>query len=282
MPRVRIVTDSTADVPPELAAAYGIEVVPAWVVVNGEAYADGRGLSREAFYRRLPEMSPLPTTAAPSVGEFSQVYARALEDTEAVVAVHCASTLSSIYQHARLAAQDFGGRVHVVDSGQLTLGIGFQALAAAHVAQEGGDVDAVLSAVHDVQARVRLIAMLDTLEFLRRSGRVSWTKARVGALLRVKPFLDVRDGEVKSLPPVRTRRKGLAHLQERLHALGPLDYFAVLHTGAEDDARTLLDAADTTALRQDPLIVFVTTVIGTHVGPRGVGFVAVPKVAEGR
>ncbi len=277
--RVRIVTDSTADVPPELAAAYDIAVVPAWVVLDGEAYADGSGLTREAFYQRLPEMMPLPTTAAPSAGAFAEAYAQALEGADAVVAIHCASTLSSIYQNARVAAQSFDGRVHVVDSGQLTLGIGFQVLAAARVAQEGGDVAAVLAAVQDIQARVRLIAMLDTLEFLRRSGRVSWAKARLGSLLRIKPFLEVRDGEVVSLPAVRTRRKGLAHLAARLHALGALDYVAVLHTGAEADARRLLDVVDTATLRHPPLVVFVTTVIGTHVGPQGVGFVAVPRVS---
>ncbi len=277
MPKVRIVTDSTADLPPALLARYNIDVVPAVVVVNGQEHLDGAGLSREAFYRQLPTMSPLPTTAAPSVGMFEAAYAQALEKAEAVVAVHCASSLSSIYQHACLAAEKFAGRVHVVDSGQLTLGIGFQALAAAEAAARGGDVAEALAAVEAIRTRVRLIAMLDTLEFLRRSGRVSWAKARLGSLLRIKPFLEVRHGEVLSLPAVRTRRKGLAHLAEHLRALGPLDYLAVLHTGAEDDARALLAAADTSALRLQPLVVFVTTVIGTHVGPNGVGFVAVPR-----
>jgi len=280
MPTVRIVTDSTADLPPALLAQYDIGVVPAVVVVDGKEYLDGAGLSRAAFYRQLPTMMPLPTTAAPAVGMFEEVYARALEGAEAVVAIHCASTLSSIYQNALLAAEKFAGRVHVVDSGQLTLGIGFQVLAAAEVAAQGGTVEEVLAAVEDIQARVRLIAMLDTLEFLRRSGRVSWAKARLGSLLRIKPFVEVRHGEVISLPAVRTRRKGLAHLAEHLQALGPLDYLAVLHTGAEEDARALLSVADTSALRHPPLVVFVTTVIGTHVGPNGVGFVGVPKPAQ--
>jgi DegV family protein with EDD domain len=185
--------------------------------------------------------------------------------------------LSSIYQNGLLAAEPFGERVHVVDSGQLTLGLGFQVLEAARVARAGGGVQEVLAAVASVQKRVRLVAMLDTLEFLRRSGRVSWAKARLGSLLQIKPFLEVRDGEVLSLPAVRTRRKGLARLSEHVQAWGALDYLALLHTGASDDAQALLAAAETAGLVLPPMKVLVTTVIGTHVGPRGVGAVGMLK-----
>ncbi len=277
MSQVCIVTDSTADIPPALAAEYGIVVVPAVVILGAEQFLDGEGLSRAEFYRRLPAMQPLPTTAAPSVGVFAEAYRAALTTANAVVGIFLASTLSSIYQHARLAAQDFGGRVHVVDSGQLTMGLGFQVLAAARVAREGGSVADVLEAVQSIQQRVRLVAMLDTLEFLRRSGRVSWAKARLGSLLQLKPFLEVRQGEVLSLPAVRTRRKGLARLAEHVRAWGALDYLALLHSGAPEDAEALVDAADTSGLVLPPMTVLVTTVIGTHVGPRGVGAVGVLK-----
>ncbi len=277
MSKIRIVTDSTADIPPDLAAEYDITVVPAVVVLGSEQYLDGEGLSRAEFYRRLPAMQPLPTTAAPSVGVFAEAYRAALATADTVVGVFLASTLSSIYQNARLAAQDFGERVHVVDSGQLTMGLGFQVLAAARVAREGGSVADVLEAVQSIQQRVRLVAMLDTLEFLRRSGRVSWAKARLGSLLQLKPFLEVRHGEVISLPAVRTRRKGLARLAEHVEAWGALDYLALLHSGAPEDAEALAAAADTSGLALPPMTVLVTTVIGTHVGPRGVGAVGVLK-----
>ncbi len=277
MSKIRIVTDSTADIPPDLAAEYDITVVPAVVVLGSEQYLDGEGLSRAEFYRRLPAMQPLPTTAAPSVGVFAEAYRAALATADTVVGVFLASTLSSIYQNARLAAQDFGERVHVVDSGQLTMGLGFQVLAAARVAREGGSVSDVLEAVQSIQQRVRLVAMLDTLEFLRRSGRVSWAKARLGSLLQLKPFLEVRHGEVISLPAVRTRRKGLARLAGHVKAWGALDYLALLHSGAPEDAKALAAAADTSGLVLPPMTVLVTTVIGTHVGPRGVGAVGVLK-----
>ncbi len=277
MSKIRIVTDSTADIPPDLAAEYDITVVPAVVVLGSEQYLDGEGISRAEFYRRLPAMQPLPTTAAPSVGVFAEAYRAALMTADAVVGVFLASTLSSICQNARLAAQDFGGRVHVVDSGQLTMGLGFQVLAAARVAREGGSVADVLEVVKSIQQRVRLVAMLDTLEFLRRSGRVSWAKARLGSLLQLKPFLEVRQGEVLSLPAVRTRRKGLARLAQYVGAWGPLEYLALLHTGAPEDAEALIAAADTGGLLLPPMTVLVTTVIGTHVGPRGVGAVGVLK-----
>ena len=277
MPKVHIVTDSTADIPPELVAEYGITVVPAVVVVGEKQYVDGEGLSRAEFYRRLPQMNPLPTTAAPAVGVFAEAYRAALAEADAVVGIFLASTLSSIYQNGLLAAESFGGRVHVVDSGQLTLGLGFQVLEAARVARAGGEVQEVLAAVASIQQQVRLVAMLDTLEFLRRSGRVSWAKARLGSLLQIKPFLEVRNGEVLSLPAVRTRRKGLARLAEHVRAWGALDYLALLHTGAPDDAQALLAAAVTEGLVLPPMKVLVTTVIGTHVGPRGVGAVGVLK-----
>ena len=277
MPKVHIVTDSTADIPPELVDEYGITVVPAVVVVGEKQYVDGEGLSRAEFYRRLPQMNPLPTTAAPAVGVFAEAYRAALAEADAVVGIFLASTLSSIYQNGLLAAESFGGRVHVVDSGQLTLGLGFQVLEAARVARAGGGVQDVLAAVASIQQRVRLVAMLDTLEFLRRSGRVSWAKARLGSLLQIKPFLEVRNGEVLSLPAVRTRRKGLARLAEHVQTWGALDYLALLHTGAPDDAQALLAAAVTEGLVLPPMKVLVTTVIGTHVGPRGVGAVGVLK-----
>ncbi len=273
-----VVTDSTADLPPPLARAWGIEVMPAVIVLAGQERRDGLDLSRERFYRDLPNFHPPPTTAAPASGEFEALYRRLLEaGAQGVLSIHCAATLSGLYNAARVGAQPFGSRVVVVDSGQLSLGVGFQALAAARAAAQGAPLEEILARVAGVRQRVRVVAMLDTLEYLRRSGRVSWARAGLGALLSLKPFVEVRAGEVLSLPPVRTRRKGLARLRQKLADLGPLEALALLHTGRPEQALALAQDLPN-APPEPPLLVPVTPVIGAHVGPNGVGFAAV--VAE--
>lgn len=270
-----LVTDSTADIPHGLAQQWNIEVVPAFLIVQGQSFRDRVDITRQAFYQRLPQYDPLPTTAAPSSGVFEQVYARLLEvGYEGVVSVHCAASLSGLYNAARLGAEPFGGRVTVVDSGQLSMGLGFQVLAAAEAAAEGASLSEILVRMASVRQRVCLVAMLDTLEYLRRSGRVSWAQAGLGALLQLKPFVEVREGEVRRLPPVRTRRKGLARLRALLEDCGPLERLALLHTGAREDAEALgRDLPQGPG--QPPLVVYVTPIIGAHVGARGVGFAVV-------
>ena len=280
--KTAIVTDSTADITPEMTAQWGIRVIPAILVVEGQSYEDGQGLSRREFYERLPAMQQVPTTASPPVSRFEATYRQLLETGyDAVVSIHVSSTLSSIYDMACLGARPFGERVRVIDSEQLTLGIGFQALAAAEAAAQGASLDEIAARVADTRRRVRVYAMLDTLEYVRRSGRVGWARARIGALLRIKPFVEVRDGRVLDLGKARTRRKGIDHLLELLKGLGPLERLAILHTNAEADAQAFAERI-TWEHPPDPPVINVTTVIGTHVGPNGLGFAAVLAPDEER
>ena len=275
---IAVVTDSTADLPPDLCARYGIRVVPTVLIIHGKEYLDEPGtLSRQEFFARLPEMRPPPTTAAPSSGAFEQVYRDLLaEGYTHILSIHLAAALSGVYQAARLAAERLSrSAITVVDSGQITLGLGFQVLDAARSALQGLSPEAVLRRLHDVQERIHLLAMLDTLEYVRRSGRVSWARAALGALLDIKPFVAVQAGRVLRAGQTRTRRKGLRHLQQRLNALGPLEYLALLHSNAPEDALAL-QRAHRHPVDTPPLLVNITPVLGTHVGPRGVGFVAVP------
>jgi len=163
--------------------------------------------------------------------------------------------------------------VRVVDSLQVSLGLGFQVLEAAQAALNGLSEEAILERLNDVRRRIRLVAMLDTLEYLRRSGRVSWARAGLGSVLRIKPFVELKDGFVERAGEVRTRRKGMAHLIDILRNLGSLEKLGILHSNAPNDARQIL-ASLSPQIPDAPLIVNVTTVIGTHVGPNGLGFVA--------
>jgi DegV family protein with EDD domain len=170
----------------------------------------------------------------------------------------------------------FSGKVRVIDSGQLSLALGFQVLAAAAAIAQGLHLDAVLESLQDVRRRVRLLAMLDTLEYIRRSGRVSWARARLGSLLDIKPIIRVQEGEVQSVGNTRTRQKGIERLLELFTSQGAFEKLAVLHSNAETDARLLLSRLELHPAIT-PLVVNVTPIIGTHVGPNGLGFACVLK-----
>jgi DegV family protein with EDD domain len=273
--RIEIVTDSTSDIPPEVAEEYHIHVVPAILNIEGQSLEDGPGISRREFYERLPSMDPLPTTSAPSVGSFLKLYEKIFEQgADQILSTHAPAALSGIYNAARLAAQNFNQRVKVLDSGSLTLGLGFQAMAASERCREGASLAEILAHIESMQKRIYLAAMLDTFEYVRRSGRVSWAKAALGALLNIKPFVSVKEGAVLRLGETRTRQRGIERLKAMLVNRGPLERLAVLHTNSEEDARQFL-ASFNVKLRTQPFIVNVTTVIGTHVGPKALGFVAV-------
>ncbi len=273
--RIGVVTDSTADIPEALAEQHGIQVIPAVVVIEGQSVEDGKDISREEFYRRMPQMRTPPTTATPSPARFQAAYEKLLSaGAQHVLSIHLASGLSGIISTAQMAAQAFGERITVVDSQSLSMGLGFQVLAAAEAAAQGSPVSAILQHLEAVRKRIRLYAMLDTLEHIHRSGRVSWVTARLGALLRVKLFVEVAEGRVLNRGQTRTRSKGIARLKALICDLGPLERLALLHSNAEEDARRVLEEL-ALPLPHAPLVVDITPVIGTHVGPNGLGIAAV-------
>ncbi len=272
---ISIVTDSTADIPSDLIDKYQIQVIPNLIMIDGASLQDGVGISRREFYERLPWLDPPPTTATASSGVYYETYERLFrQGARYILSMHPSARLSGILNAASSAAQAFGEKVRVLDSGQVSLGLGFQVLAAAEAIYQGASLDNVLRLVKDVGNRVRLVAMLDTLEYVRRSGRVSWARARLGNLFQIKPFIELKEGTVFSLGETRTRTKGCQRLKEFLYKLGSLERLAILHTNAEQDARQFLAELQLN-LPLPPLVINVTTVIGNHVGPNGLGFVAV-------
>lgn len=273
--RIAIVTDSTADIPPALAAQYAIRVIPAILVIEGQSLQDGIDISRQEFYQRLPTMQIHPTTATPSPERFTRVYQELFQQgAQAILSIHVASKLSGIYNTASLAAQAFGNSVRVIDSRSLSMGIGFQALAAAQAAAENIALDNIITSVEKISQRIRTIAMLDTLTYIQRSGRVSWAKARIGSLLQIKPFVEIKDGAVLNLSNTRTRERGIAQIKKYVASWGPIKRLAVLHSNAENDAKRLC-ADIASMLSETPMIVNITPVIGVHVGPNGLGIAAV-------
>lgn len=275
--KLGIVTDSTCDLPVALVEQHGLEVIPSILVLDGKEYIDGQTITRDEFYRRLPALRTPPTTAAPAMGEYSSRYESLLSHgCEHVISIHAAGKLTSIVDTARLAARDFEGRVTCVDSGSLSLGVGFQVLAAAEAAEMG--LQAALAAIESAQKRLKVNAALDTMEYLRRSGRVPGAVAALGGLLSIKPLVDLTDGVVKAIAAVRTTHQANDRLLNFLLECGPLERLAVLHSGLESRAREFLNVLMQKASQSVPrdiLLVNVTTVIGTHVGPHGLGFAAI-------
>lgn len=274
---IAIVTDSTADIPEDLAKKSGIYVIPNLVVIDGVAVEDGKGMSRQVFYSTLPKMKNLPTTATASAGVYHQLYEKLFhQGINHIISIHPSLHLSGILNAVNMAASAFNKHISVIDSENVSLGMGFQALAAAEAAARGATLNAILSLLSEMKNRIHLVAMLDTLEYVRRSGRVNWARARLGDFLSIKPFVEVKMGQVLSLGETRTYRKGFTRILKMLKELGPLERLAILHTNAEDAAHQLLSEYYI-KISSEPIIVNVTTVIGSHVGPNGLGFVAVLK-----
>lgn len=272
-----IVTDSTSDIPQDLLEIYRIFQIPADLILDNKTYQDGFDLSRNDFYEKLPSLNHLPTTASPSSGRFQDLYQEIFKKGYSeIISIHAASKLSGIFNAARLAALEFQESIEVIDSQQLSLGLGFQVLQAAKGAQKGNPPRSILEGIQAVQSRISVFALLDTFKYIHRSGRVSWAKAQIGSLLNIKPLVELNKGKVINRGLIRTRKKGIQTLGEILKGLGPLEELAVLHTNAEQVGKEFISHFSPINIGH-PLLVNVTTVIGTHVGPNGIGFAAVVK-----
>jgi DegV family protein with EDD domain len=243
MNRTQIVTDSTADIPADLVAALNIAVVPCLVYLGEQAYRDGIDLSPQTLYQRLALEEKLPRTAQPPVSEFVAAYERLLDGHQAgrILSIHVAGNLSGTVNAAWAAAQTLPDPscVEIIDSGQLSMGLGWAVVHAARMAQQGVAWADIGQATRDLLPRLRTVAMIDTLENLYKGGRISQISAFVGTALDIKPLLSVENGRVWVSGKVRTRARALRQLASQVQSWGPLAEMAVLHTGAESLARTL-------------------------------------------
>ncbi|HLA86485.1 MAG TPA: DegV family protein [Anaerolineales bacterium] len=277
--KIGIVTDSTSDLPAHLVEEHNIQVVPTILILDEKEYTDGIGITREEFYTRLPSLETMPTTAAPSIGDFTTPYETLFsQGYDHIISIHPANQLTTIVNVARQAAREFQNKVTCVDSGSLSLGLGFQVIAAAEVAEFG--LKPALDAIESTRKRLQVSAALDTMEYLKRSGRVPGAVAALGGLLSIKPMIELIDGEVKAIGAARTTSQADERILKFLLERGELERLAILHTNAEPRARNLLNEMMSHARQSVPrdiLFVNVTAVIGTHLGPNGLGFAAVRK-----
>jgi len=267
---VRVVTDSTADLPPDLAREWGIEVIPLFVHFGTEVYRDGLDMGPNEFYQRLVRSPRLPTTSAPPPGAFQEVYARLLEGAEGVVSVHISSKLSATHDSALLAGQQFKGKIEVIDSLSCSMGVGLLALAAAERARGRKKLKEIAQEVRALVPRAHLFGLVDTLDYLVKGGRVGKAQAFLGSLLQVKPLLTIKHGEAHPLERVRTRRRALERLVELAASFSSASALAVLSSTTPQEAEALAGrlgkgfACPIYQARFGP-------VMGTYVGPGALG-----------
>ena len=274
---VRVITDSTADLPPEMAAELRIEVVPLNVHFGTDTFRDGIDLSADEFYERLVASSRPPTTSQPSVGAFLEVYQKALEGADEIVSVHISAKVSGTWNSAVQAREQLSdsSKVTVVDTGQASMGLGWVAVAAARAAQAGASMDEVASLARSAAEQVRVLFLVDTLEYLQKGGRIGKAQAMFGSVLAIKPILTIQEGEVHPLERVRTRGKGVARLVQLVQEAAPLQSMAVLYTTTEDEARALAERLGPCVPSGQVIVGRLGTVVGTYAGPGllGVGWV---------
>jgi DegV family protein with EDD domain len=274
LPGFRVVTDSTADVPAEWCERFRIEVVPLRVLFGTESFRDRLDLSADEFFDRLRRSDRLPTTSAPSPGDFAAVYERLSHECDGVVSIHISGELSATVQAARVGARSVEGfPVHVIDSRCLTICL-------AYLARTAAESDTLESAVRRVEERVPrqgILALLDTLRYLEMGGRIGKAQALLGTVLDLKPILSLAEGRVVPLDRVRTRSKAIPRLVERLRQDLPVERLAVMHAQAAEDAERIRGrlAAELPDVEVD--VGELGAVLGTHVGPGTVGMAYIKR-----
>lgn len=273
---IRIVTDSTCDLPAQTVIGHKIEVVALLIHQGSHSFLDGVNLTREEFYTRLPEYKPVPSTAAPGPEIFLQAYEKlAAEGAKAILSIHITEKLSSTINSARLAAQHFQRiPVTVLDSGQLSLGLGFIVEKAAQMAELGRNLEEILTSLQELMERTYVFASLKTLEYLRRSGRMHFALARLGEILQIKPLLHMNQGN-PTAHRARTQTRATERLMEWLREYAPYERLAIVHAGVQSEAEALLERIKEFLPYGDIPIVQITPVLGSHLGIGALGFACV-------
>ena len=273
---IKIVTDSTCDLPESVIARHGITVMPLYINIGQKGYLDGIELSRQEFYERLPTYNPLPTTATPGTDMFRKAYEKlASEGATEILSLHISISLSAIVDVARLAAKETHSiPVTVVDSRQLSLGTGFLVERAAQAAAEGRSMSEIMAVLEDQIQRTHVIAALDTLEYLRRSGRMNSAVAALGTLLQMKPLLKMYDGN-PTAERVRTNNGATERLVSLMSDLAPFERVAFVHSHAPAKADSLRQKVQHLLPLGEILSVEITPVLGANIGPGASGFAVV-------
>ncbi len=273
--RFAVVTDSTADLPDEWRDRYGIEVVPLKVIFGKESFRDRVDMTDEEFFRRLASSSTLPTTSAPSPGEFAEVYRKLARDHDGCISIHIGAKLSATAEAARVGAEAVEGfKVKVVDSQTVSMPIAFLC----RIAAESATLEEAIAAIEQRVPKCRVLALLDTLRYLEMGGRLSRAAAMIGTMLDVKPLLLVTEhAEIKPVDRVRTRSRAIPRMIEFFRSEQPVEHLAVMHAEAPKDAERLAADLRREFPEREIMLGQIGCVLGTHAGPRAMGIVYIKR-----
>lgn len=271
---IAVVTDSTSDLPVEIAEQNGITVVPLNVHIEDETYLDGVTISADEMYRRLPDQKVIPTTSAPSVGSFIEVYEELAETHDEIISMHLSAKLSLTFSSAVNAAEELaksGTRVEVVDTEQASMALGWAAVLVSEKIAAGASLDEAVALAKSASERGSFIGMVDTLEYLVRGGRIGKAQGFVGSLLRIRPILTIQEGIAHPVERARNRSKGIARVKKMVAEAAPLDKLAILYTTDRSDAEEIASAVAEHAPDGKPVIAQLGPVVGNYVGPGTLG-----------
>lgn len=276
--RVRVLTDRVSDIPAHLVEKHRIHVIPIYVTVNQEQLLDDGTISPDWYISQLATIKSKPKTAAPSPREFTNAFHQLVaEGAKEIVAFFASANMSSIYNHAKIAASEFTGiRIHIMDTQQISMGSGWLVLKAAEALQSGVAVDDVLHLVQDARKRTVVLGVLDSLDYLHKSGRVGWASAYVGDILKIKPLISFQKGEAQLIGKVRTHKRALKHIVDVIQAWLPAEKLAILHSGADQKSISRLKEKVKNCIElTDIPVVNVGPAFASHVGPKCLGLACV-------
>jgi DegV family protein with EDD domain len=283
--KIRFVTDSASDIPPELVEKWEIVVVPCFVNYGGESYADdGVELVRNQYYAQLADMDETPTTAAMPPAVAADHIRPLLDEADHIVILTVPAKLSAIYNSMRLAVEQLKipeDRYTLIDSGSVSLGLAFQVLIGAEVAAETGDLQQTINAIEQARANIRVYATIGSIDFLRRSGRVGWATAGIAGLLNIKPVVEVVDGEVNAVARVRTFNRALDKMVELAREQGTLERLGLMHINNPEGMEYVkTQLADVIPPPSHIITGIIGPTVGTHIGVGSVGLVTVRQHGE--
>ncbi len=272
---VKIVTDGVSDITPKVAEELGITIVPLYVRFGAISYLAGVELSTEEFYQKLITSRTFPTTAAPSPGDFTKVYDKLAEETDEILSIHVTSKLSAVYEAALRGKEQMKMKrkcqVEIVDSKSAIMAQGLMVITAAKEAQNGANLDQVVNAVKEVIPKAHIRMCFDTLEYLRRGGRIGRAQALLGSMLRVNPILEMKNGEAYPVGRKRNRSKAIEALYNFARSFSSIRGLAVEHATTPEEAEALAQRLDPVFPRERIYISNVSPVVGAHVGPHVIG-----------
>ena len=266
---IKIITDSTSDLPKEIAEELGIIVIPLNVHFGDEVYKDGVDIFPDEFYPRLEKSAELPKTSQPSIGDFINIYKPILDNGDQIISIHVSSKLSGTFNSASQAKSqlDENNSISIIDTKSVSMGVGLISIyAAKSIKSENLSLEEATKKITDIIDKTETIALVETLEFLQKGGRISKAKELIGNLLKVRPILKSEDGIIVQIGRERSRNKGISFLEQSAKTSSPLQYISIMYSTTPDEAQNLADKLRSENIT--PIIARLGPVIGTYAGPQ--------------